>query len=302
MPRLLQLDLISASTPSVARILKDKTLFRGGFPSWVNCPTAEEAKNNRIAAIKRLQRDSETADPAAEPLADILSACRPARRCLSGACPVCGRAFQRWWVSETEKLAAATNPARLHAISIVLPDHRVRAGSLGNLDPTRLKRPLFETIKNIGGLDWLVGAIDLSLNDDHQKGLGIRWQPQFYLFASTTRIDLLSKVLRQKYPSTDVVRRPVQIKECDGSAQAISYGFKTFFVRRIAYQTEVGLPENRRTCWHTRKVSLTAAEHILAMLWMHKVGFAGRLFLRGVRMTRNGQHVGLVKLKIKKLE
>ena len=39
-----------------------------------------------------------------------------------------------------------------------------------------------------------------------------------------------------------------------------------------------------------------------AMLWMHKIGFSGRLFLRGVRMTRTGNGVGLVQIKMKKLE
>ena len=36
------------------------------------------------------------------------------------------------------------------------------------------------------------------------------------------------------------------------------------------------------------------------MLWMHKVGLGGRLFLHRVRMTRTGDSVGLV--QIKKLE
>jgi hypothetical protein len=36
------------------------------------------------------------------------------------------------------------------------------------------------------------------------------------------------------------------------------------------------------------------------MIWMHQIGLGGRLFLSGVRMTRVGDSVGLI--KIKKLE
>jgi hypothetical protein len=110
----------------------------------------------------------------------------------------------------------------------------------------------------------------------------------------------LSNLLRSTYSPTKTAPRPVQIKQCDGSTKVISYALKTDFVRRIAYRTEIGPPERRRRCWHTRKVSFRASEHVQAMLWMHKIGLVGRLFLRGVRMTRTGNSVGLV--QIKKLE
>ena len=97
-------------------------------------------------------------------------------------------------------------------------------------------------------------------------------------------------------------QHPVQIKSCDGSKKAISYAYKTDFVRRISYRAEIGSPEHRRKCWHTRKVSLRPTEHVQAMLWMHQIGLAGRLFLKGLRMTRIGNGVGLVQLKMKKLE
>jgi len=146
----------------------------------------------------------------------------------------------------------------------------------------------------------MAGGVDLSLNDDRQKKQGIAWQPQFYGLAAVTDVEALSKLLRETYRPTKTAPRPVQTKECDGSTKVISYAFKTDFVRRIAYRTEVGPPERRRKCWHTRKVSLRASEHVQAMLWMHQIGLRGRLFLHGVRMTRNGNGVGLV--KIKKLE
>ena len=133
-----------------------------------------------------------------------------------------------------------------------------------------------------------VGGIDLSLNDDTQKDLGVGWVPQFYGFVTGANATALSDLLRQRYPASEHAPRPVQIKVSNGSLEAISYGFKPIFVRRIAYLD----PRGR---WNTRKVSLPANDHVQAMLWQHQVGFSGRLFLKIVRTTRVGQHVELVK-------
>ena len=165
------------------------------------------------------------------------------------------------------------------------------------IDITKIKRSMSAAIPNADFIHWIAGALDLSLNDDTQKKLGIAWQPQFFGLANVANREEVSKALRNAYSPTKYVPRPVQMKECDGSARAISYASKTDFVKRIAYRTEVGPPENRRKCWTTRKVSLRPIEHVRAMLWMHRIGFAGRLFLRGVRMTRVGDSVGLVKIR-----
>jgi hypothetical protein len=185
-------------------------------------------------------------------------------------------------------------------LSVAFPKQRAVEEQLTALDTTSSKRSLSDTCKRAGGFILAVGGLDLSLNDDTQKGQGIGWQLQFYGFADMASREALSTVLRDTFSPTKTVLRPVQIKDCDGSARAISYAFKTDFVRRIAYRTTVGPPERRRRCWHTRKVSLRPIEHVRAMIWMHRTGFAGRLFLRGVRMTRIGDSVGLV--QIKKLE
>jgi hypothetical protein len=265
----------------------------------VGAPTSSGAKKTRKRHIKRLRRF--TAEfPETEQLANILARCKKRRRCMSGACPECGRAFQRWFVAQVTDLARNESSLDLIAVSIAFANHRTAEDQLPALDTTGMKRSLSETIKKADGLTWMVGGIDISLNDDTQKNGDIAWQPQFYGFADVTSREDLSKVLRDAYGPTKIAPRPVQIKECDGSTTAISYAFKTDFVRRIAYRTIVGPLEKRRKCWHTRKVSLRPAEHVRAMLWLHQVGLGGRLVLRGVRMTRNGDSVGLV--RIKKLE
>ncbi len=286
--------------PLVAWVLRDESNYGDGPPTWPSAPTSKRARNKRKRYVKRLRR-FEVEIPEARPLADHLASCKKRRRCMSGACPECGRAFQRWLVGQLAKLASdKTSLGQLDAVSIAFPHHRIPQDQLTHLDTTRIKRSLSETTKNVAGLAWLAGGIDLSLNDDTQKDRGIGWQPQFYGFADIADVTMLSKVLRDTYRPSKTAPRPVQIKAWDGSSKASSYAFKPEFVRRIAYEGQAGPPENRRECWRTRKVSLRPAEHVQAMLWMHRVGIAGRLFLKGLRMTRVGDSVGLV--KIRKLE
>ncbi len=280
----------------IETILSKQRLYGDGPPMWPDAPSSNDAYKARERATKRLRRFSsqfpETKNPA-----KVLAHCRPRRRCMSGACPECGRGLQRVFVAEVRKLAKGDGGRELVSISIAFPKHRVSEDQLTTLDTTSIKRVLYETVRAADGLAWMAGGIDLSLNDDTAKGGGVYWQPQFFGFAAVTDPGALAKVLRDRFAATKAMLRPVQIKSCDGSTKAISYALKPEFVRRIAYRTEVGPPGDRRKCWTTRKVSLRPREHVRAMLWMHKVGLGGRMFLHGLRMTRTGDSVGLVKIR-----
>jgi hypothetical protein len=86
-------------------------------------------------------------------------------------------------------------------------------------------------------------------------------------------------VLRRNFHgASETVKRPVRVAACDGSPKALSYVFKTNFVRRIAYfgngVTHKGEP---RKCWRTRKVSLKAKEEIELRLWLTQIGIFGRV-------------------------
>jgi hypothetical protein len=282
--------------PLIAHLLADEYWFANKPPSWPDAPTANAAKKGRIRRIKRLLRFSSQFSEAKK-LAKILARCKRRRRCMSGACPECGRAFQRWFVAEVVNLTSNDSPLDLIAVSIAFPHHRSVGDTLDTLDTTKMKRDMTEIIKDSDLVHWMAGGIDLSLNDDTQRNVPICWQGQLYGFTEVFNRRKFSKLLRDAFKKTRKVKRPIQTEECDGSSRAISYGFKNDFVRRIGYRGQAGPPDNRRTCWKTRKVSLRPTEHVRAMLWLHKVGIAGRLFLRGVRMTRGKNGVALVQIK-----
>ena len=93
----------------LARVLHDETYYGDGHPTWPGAPTSKDAKNARESYIKRLRRFS-SEFPEAKKLVDVLAQCKRRRRCMSGACPECGRAFQRWFVSRVAALAGNVDP------------------------------------------------------------------------------------------------------------------------------------------------------------------------------------------------
>ena len=122
-----------------------------------------------------------------------------------------------------------------------LPPPPPAEDKLDRLNTTKMKRDVTETIKDYDEVHWMAGGIDLSLNDDTQRNVPICWQAQLYGFAEVSNREQFSKLLRDTLAKkTRKVTRPVQTEECDGSARAISYGFKNDFVRRIGYRGQAG--------------------------------------------------------------
>ena len=206
-------------SPLIARVLASETYYGDGAPTWRGAPASNNAKTTRKRYIKRLRRFASKVPEAAK-LAKILARCKRRHRCMSGACPECGRAFQRWFVCQVMNLANYENSPQLTAVSIAFPHHR----SVGDtLDTTKMKRDLTETIKNSDLVHWMAGGIDLSLNDDTQRNVPICWQAQLYGFAEVSSRKQFSKLLRDTFKKTRKVKRPIQTEECDGSSRAISY-------------------------------------------------------------------------------
>jgi hypothetical protein len=63
---------------------------------------------------------------------------------------------------------------RLHCVSVIFCNNGTPEGQLLTFDPTNMLRSLADNVRRTDGLTWMIGAVDLSLNDDTQKGLGMR--------------------------------------------------------------------------------------------------------------------------------
>jgi hypothetical protein len=80
------------------------------------CMSAEEAAVQRKRAIRLLKRHGTSRR--AHRVRRRLESCQPAHRCLSGACPECQRALQRWFVLQANEMLQAEN-RQLRIISVV---------------------------------------------------------------------------------------------------------------------------------------------------------------------------------------
>jgi hypothetical protein len=103
--------------------------YGDGPPQWqqgrkkASCQTAVEAVEARRKAIRHLDWHGAHLEQA-RTVRSVLASCKADNRCLSGACPVCMRAFQRWFVAAMDQFIRrhpADQDGGFKAVSLV-PD------------------------------------------------------------------------------------------------------------------------------------------------------------------------------------
>src|SRR5208337_4485996 len=100
-------------------------------------------------------------------LADVLESCRDGNRCLSAACPVCSRAFQRWFVSFADSVVWAKGD--WWVVSVVWRDHRFEERKLAaDLLFQPFRHRLHRALR-AAGIRQATGGFDISMNE-HQDG------------------------------------------------------------------------------------------------------------------------------------
>jgi hypothetical protein len=259
--------------PWVIAAIKDESRYPPDR-LWKKEPTAEFAYHERLKRIKFLRKHSNT-DPKAAVLAHRLESCEPDQRCLSGACPECGRLFQRWFVRRSKKFIAKHISRPKHelvALSIVPYDPIISPGQLLTVDVVNLQRRLKYALKK-ADLDVALGAIDFSFNEDRKKKYLPFWSPHFYLITSTEHKKMLGKKLRKLFSKTKEIPHPVWIPTFHNKAHRRSYALKMNFKRRIGYNDIKKI----RKCRNTSRDKLRAAERLELFMYLDQIGFADRV-------------------------
>jgi hypothetical protein len=260
------------------RMLSNESWYGTGSPLWKSLTNPTEARDERRKRIRVLKKHGATE------LASVLSSCAPRDRCLSGACPECGRAFQRAF---TANAAGILVPHQLFdAVSIVGGSFRF-AGNLQKLSAEAFIKRLSRRLKD-AGVKLAVGGIDLSFNEYPTKSRRSRWVPQFWLLVDNTNRSRWEKRLRAAYQPTSLVPRPLKIIAWDGNAAALGYALKTNFARRITTQTQRFARGQYRVCQNTRYDRLRAAERVELFTYLHEVGLEARLVLFEVSKIEGG--------------
>jgi hypothetical protein len=280
-------------------------LFGDGPPWWtINkgktgerpSSSAREAKKHRDATVFKLRwhakrvallagRPTPTS-LAALALADKLEACAPPQNpCLSGACPICMRAQQRWLVRDTQHVLRPLirDPNYRPLVLSLVPEFgRIPAGSLNTYD-IDLFRNLVRDGLRACGIDHYKLGLDISLNQ--RAGVANRgfWQLQLWGFFHQPKRPWRGQLKARLNPNGGVTR-PVKVVKPDSLEAAAAYGVKSTFVRRLSYRKKNLEREDRGECWNTRGRHLRGDAWVELMLFLDRIGLQRRVLVSGINL------------------
>jgi hypothetical protein len=285
--------LCPSSSSLAERVVQELKWRENGPPVWVQgkgklpCRSADEAATLRDVMVKRLRRHGDD-EPLAMELADRLASCEPARPCASGACPICGRSHQRWFVEQCRSLLLSL-PAntRLYTMSLVPDFGRCKWNKLKEFDVAAIKLKVIRILRS-SGVNLAFGGIDFSVNIDCDCTAPYL-QAQFYLiFAGNKSFE--KETLRIELNKSGKINRPVRITEFDGNNAGFAYALKYEFFRREGYLQPPDLRNDSRSSLNTRNRSIRGRAAVQLAMLLERLGLEARLFLIGVkRIQRNGE-------------
>jgi hypothetical protein len=193
--------IMQNSLSQIERVLDgDERFYRKREQLWENAPTRHQAEEMRKSTCNRLLRFASTYPQAAK-VAARLARCRERDRCLSPACPVCARAYQRVLV---EAVGDRIRKERLDLQKIDLVDVLAEERSIRQLDWLRikkLKRRTTARLDAIGHSGWLIGAVDISrnVNGTGKRIIQNHWCPHVGAILLKPKTADFKKLLRQRY-------------------------------------------------------------------------------------------------------
>jgi hypothetical protein len=267
----------------LAAAITDEEVYSSD-PLWRNAPSAEEMYEERLRRTKFLRKHGRIF-PDAAAVADRLETCEPGQRCLSGACPECGRLFQRWFVRRSKKFIAKyiiRDERELIAISIVPRDAVRRAGQLHTGDIINLQRRLKYALDKTH-ISIALGAIDFSFDEDREGKYPAFWCPHFYLITSTSKKNKLRVRLQKIYSKTKAILKPVFISAFRNISERRSYALKMKFNRRIGYNEVDQKDGIIQQCRNASCDELRAAERLELFVYLDQIGLADRVIFRGAK-------------------
>jgi hypothetical protein len=136
------------------------------------------------------------------------------------------------------------------------------------------------------GIATLIGAVDWSFNE--VKGNNRRrWSRHLHGVIPESVAEDKLKALKQQFPKSGDVRKPVHVAQWDGDPKAVRYLLKQPTKRRISimgkrFDKKSG---EHRKCRDTDKQPLRSRDRLELLLHLDDIGIAGRLFLKGVQFA-----------------
>jgi hypothetical protein len=212
-------------------------------------------------------------------LAAKLKRCRRGNRCNSGACDVCARFFRLRLLQQLQPILASR--PRWTRASVVPADFLFAPGELANVDLNALRKKISKRFERWSLQNRIVIAgIDISFNTEDNDTIG--WQLHLYMLIEGEHTPRLEEAVKATFPPEPTARVPYTFTQVAGKLKAITYLYKSIFLRRSRYTVFERRPR-------TRNLPLKRSElrELLEFLGKYPVG--ARLILRGLR--RDGSYL-----------
>jgi len=273
--------------------------FGDGPPHWIisagkrwerATDTYRESVWHRDEVVRKLdwhRRDSGMTSCAT--LARKLEACQPNRRCFSGACPICLRAVQRWFVVSGLRFGARLKQDRGQKLKIfsLVPDFgEAPLGALAEFDWNEFRGRAACALREAGADRFLTG-IDVSLNHFDSCRDEAVFQFQLWGLIEEPR-EPWRKRLKDAINRSCEIARPLFSFEPRCAKASLAYGLKREFTRRVSYVRDNAHRDDRGAAWDTRGRKLRGAAWVELMLVLDRIGLPGRIVSGGADIGAPG--------------
>lgn len=264
--------------------------FGDGEPLWTQGQqhkppkSSAEAYQERLKLIKVLERNRPNY-PAGSEVRQVLRACTSTSRCMSGACPECMRAFQRWFVASTANYLRDSDQ-EFKVASLIDEAFKASEGRLTREFRSNRYRKKIENVLIDAGIKTALIGIDFSMNEHRGGAFQPHWQPHLWVIAPKQELAQGNGILRYHLRRSENVPRPVMIKAFNGDNKGIAYTIKTDFQRRISLPKSDPQDVNKARR-NTRDRDLKSNQKTELAILLHKLKLRRRLLTHGLRYGNN---------------
>lgn len=244
-------------------------------------------------AVKRLRKYGK-GDPVLIALADRLKACKPKRRCNSGACPKCARARQKSFVVRMKCfMETAREP---WCVVTIVPAIRMAMGDTDVMPKLRKFRHKLDKAFKSAGIRNVIGVFDFAANEHHDGHFAAHYRIHLWCMIPASQIVSGKAALKRWFRSNATIKRPVKVQAFDGDIRAFAYGFKPEFQRRVTLAPVLVLDGSTSKGQFTRPRALRATQAVELCFMSDQMGSQGRLCLWGVPLSQfTGQSEALAR-------
>jgi hypothetical protein len=217
-------------------------------------------------------------------LLKLLKSCKRKRPCCSAACPKCNYAAQGLWAELLREFMdvskSLTACATIIARGYILPKNES-----GSMKVERFRKTL-DTTFDKARVTLMVGAFDFEVSEFPDGRYKEHNRPHLHVCGQIDELQSAEKHIRARFYRKGSVHKPVDIRPFDGKDEWLWYTLKIPNNRKIHREEKKADGEGFNQLDSNYK-PLRKEQHIQQAKLLHRLGWAGRFYLRGIELKKN---------------